>query len=263
MPHYPPDSHQKMAALLDIITSDHLPVRHGFFTRRGGVSAGIFAGLNCGPGSSDQSDVVAMNRAIVARSIGVEEGALLTLHQVHSADVVTVTAPFTDRPRADAMVTVVPNLALGVLTADCQPVLFADADAGVIGAAHAGWRGTLSGVLEATVAAMEALGARRGNIAAVIGPTISQSAYEVGPEFLASFTSTDPTLARFFQPGQGDRMLFDLPGYGLHRLRAAGVGRAEWTGDCTYADPERFYSYRRTTHAGEADYGRLISVIRL
>lgn len=249
--------------MLDIITSDRLTARHGFFTRRGGVSAGIFAGLNCGPGSSDQADVVAMNRAIVARSMGVEAGQLVTLHQVHSADVVTLTAPPTERPRADAMVTATPGLALGVLTADCQPVLFADARAGVIGAAHAGWRGTHSGVLEATVAAMEALGARRADIAAVIGPTISQPAYEVGPEFHAAITADDPTLARFFAPGRGDRQLFDLPGYGLHRLRAAGVGHAGWTGHCTYADPERFFSYRRTTHAGEADYGRLISVIRL
>lgn len=263
MPRYPPDSHQKMAAVLDIITSDLLPVRHGFFTRRGGASAGIFAGLNCGPGSSDQSDVVAMNRAIVARSLGVEVEALVTLHQVHSAEVVTLTSPPAERPRADALVTATPGLALGVLTADCQPVLFADAQAGVIGAAHAGWRGTLSGVLEATVVAMEALGAQRQNIAAVIGPSISQQAYEVGPEFLAEVTAQDPHHARFFLPGRGDRMLFDLPGFGLHRLRECGVGWAEWTGDCTYADPERFYSYRRTTHLKEADYGRLISVIRL
>jgi len=249
--------------MLELITSDALAPRHGFFTRKGGASAGIFKGLNCGPGSSDQSDVVVMNRAAVATAFGVEENRLLTLHQVHSADVVTLTAPFADRPRADAMVTATPGLALGVLTADCQPVLFADKRAGVIGAAHAGWRGTLTGVLEATVAAMEALGARREDVAAVIGPAISQSAYEVGPEFHATFTAADATLSRFFLPGQGDRLLFDLPGYGLHRLRAAGVGRAEWTGDCTYADAERFYSYRRTTHAGESDYGRLISVIRL
>ena len=161
------------------------------------------------------------------------------------------------------MVTATPGIVLGVLTADCQPVLFADAKAGVIGAAHAGWRGAKDGVLEATVVAMEALGATRARIRAVIGPTISQSAYEVGPEFIDSFITDDPQNARFFIKGAADRYLFDLPGFGLHHLRAAGVDHAEWTRHCTYSDPDRFYSYRRTTHAGEADYGRLISVIRL
>jgi YfiH family protein len=168
-----------------------------------------------------------------------------------------------DRPRADAMVTATPGLVLGVLTADCQPVLFADAKAGVIGAAHAGWRGTFDGVLEATVGAMERLGATRGDITAVIGPTISQPAYEVGPEFFETFIDDDRDNARFFVNGQNGRYLFDLPAFGLSRLRAAGVGHAEWTRHCTYRDPERFFSFRRTTHAGEADYGRLISAIRL
>jgi hypothetical protein len=168
-----------------------------------------------------------------------------------------------DKPRADAMVTRTPGIALGVLTADCQPVLFADPKAGVIGAAHAGWRGTRDGVLEATVDAMVALGATREGISAIIGPTISQSAYEVGPEFFESFTDDDRANARFFIAGSGDRYLFDLPAFGLSRLRAAGVGHAEWTRHCTYRDSERFFSYRRTTHAGEADYGRLISTIRL
>ena len=167
------------------------------------------------------------------------------------------------RIAADAMVTNVPGIGLGILTADCQPVLFADAEAGVIGAAHAGWRGARDGILEATVDAMEALGARRAQIHAVIGPTISQAVYEVGPEFHESFTEDDPASRRFFVPGKADRFLFDLPGYGLWRLRNAGVGEAEWTHHCTYRDPERFYSFRRTTHAGEADYGRLISAIRL
>jgi YfiH family protein len=161
------------------------------------------------------------------------------------------------------MVTATPGLGLAILTADCQPVLFADPVARVIGAAHAGWRGAQGGVLEATVEAMVALGAKRANIAATIGPTISQKAYEVGPEFFETFTDDDPTTQRFFAQGQGDRMLFDLPAYGLHRLRAAGVGQTQWTRHCTYSDPDRFYSYRRTTHAREADYGRLISVIRL
>jgi polyphenol oxidase len=249
--------------MLEKITSDALTVPHGFFTRKGGASSGIFAGLNCGPGSSDQAEVVAINRARVADAMGVGHDHLVSIHQVHSADVVHITGPMSDRPRADGMVTATPGIALGVLTADCQPVLFADRDAGVIGAAHAGWRGTRDGVLEATVEAMVALGARRENIAAVIGPTISQSAYEVGPEFFETFTDDDRDSARFFIAGQDGRYLFDLPAMGLARLRAAGVGHAEWTRHCTYRDSERFFSYRRTTHAGEADYGRLISTIRL
>ena len=193
--------------------------------------------------------------------LGVE--ALVSVHQVHSPDVVTVTAPLADRPRADAMVTATPGLALAVLTADCQPVLFADAKAGVIGAAHAGWKGARDGVMEATLDAMEALGAQRGQVTAVIGPCISQTAYEVGQEFFESLTDEAPDARRFFVNGNGDRYLFDLPSYGLWRLREAGVGHADWTRHCTYRDPARFYSYRRTTHAGEADYGRQISVIRL
>lgn len=249
--------------MLEIIVSDALSPRHGFFTRKGGASSGIFAGLNCGTGSSDQAEIVAINRARVAQAMGVEVADLVTVHQVHSPDVVTVTGPLHDRPRADAMVTATPGLALAVLTADCQPVLFADAKAGVVGAAHAGWKGARDGVLEATLDAMEALGAQRGRIAAAIGPCISQTAYEVGQEFYESLTDDAPECRRFFVNGNGDKYLFDLPSYGLWRLREAGVGHAEWTRHCTYRDPARFYSYRRTRHAGEADYGRQISVIRL
>ncbi|QCO56403.1 peptidoglycan editing factor PgeF [Pseudorhodobacter turbinis] len=250
--------------MLEIITSDALPaVKHGFFTRKGGASSGIFHGLNCGPGSSDQSDVVAINRARVAEAMGVAPKMLQTLNQVHSADVVTLIEPVSPPPRADAMVTATPGIALGILTADCQPVLFADASAGVIGAAHAGWRGGKDGVLEATLTAMEALGASRDNTTAIIGPCISQAAYEVGPEFVESFIDEDPEHARFFAGGTGDRAMFDLPAFGLWRLRAAGVGHAEWTRHCTYNDPDRFFSYRRTTHQKEADYGRLIATIRL
>ena len=249
--------------MLEILTSDAIPLRHGFFTRKGGASSGIFAGLNCGPGSSDQSDIVAINRARVAEALDLRPQALVSLNQTHSATVVTLTAPPTDRLAADGMVTNVPGIGLAVLTADCQPVLLADAQAGVIGAAHAGWRGARDGVLEATVAAMVALGARRGAIQAVIGPTISQAAYEVGPEFLDGFLADEPANSRFFVNGLGDKLRFDLPSFGLQRLRQAGVGHAEWIRACTYSDPGRFYSYRRTTHAGEADYGRLISVIRL
>lgn len=252
-----------MSSTLEIITSDALTCRHGFFTRRGGASSGIFAGLNCGAGSTDQADIVAINRARVAEAMGLPATALTTVHQVHSALAVAVTGPFSHRPEADAMVTATPGVLLGVLTADCQPVLFHDPVARVIGAAHAGWRGAVDGVLEATLTAMEGLGARRGRIAAVIGPTISQAAYEVGPDFFDRFQAEDTANARFFSNGQGDRLLFDLPGYGLARLRAAGVALAKWTGHCTYRDTLRFYSFRRSTHAGEADYGRLISTIRL
>lgn len=249
---------------LEIITADSLtPFRHGFFTRRGGASSGVFSGLNCGPGSSDLAEIVMINRTRVADAMGVDLSALLTVHQVHSPTVITVDAPLTDeKPKADALVTATPGLALAVLTADCQPVLFADPENGVIGAAHAGWRGARDGVLEATIEAMLDLGAERDCIQAVIGPSISQSAYEVGPEFFDDFMAEDTGNSRFFANGDGDRMHFDLPAYGLHRLRMAGV-EAEWTRHCTYSDPDRFYSYRRTTHAGEADYGRLISAIRI
>lgn len=248
---------------LEIITSPLLTTRHGFFTRKGGASSGIFAGLNCGPGSSDMSDAVQINRDRVAGAMDVVADHLLSVHQVHSAKVVAVTGPMPVRPQVDAMVSATPGVALGVLTADCQPVLFHDATAGVIGAAHAGWRGTRDGVLQATIAAMEALGARRASIHAVIGPCISQAAYEVGPEFLQAFLEDDPANARYFSGGTGDRALFNLPAFGLARLQGAGVGQAAWTGHCTYADADRFFSFRRTTHRGEADYGRLISAIRL
>jgi len=253
------------ARSLEIIKSDLLDgVRHGFFTRRGGASSGIFEGLNCGPGSSDQSEIVAMNRRRVADAMGVPPERLLTVHQVHSADAVTLTGPQPEPgPRADAVVTAEPGTAVAVLTADCQPVLLADAQTGVVAAAHAGWRGALDGVLERTVEAMIAAGAARAGIHAAVGPSISQAAYEVGPEFFERFHDEDPGNARFFINGEGDRYLFDLPGYGLMRLREAGVGAAEWTRHCTYRDPARFFSYRRSVHRGEVDYGRLISAIRL
>ena len=237
-------------------------VAHGFFTREGGVSSGIYAGLNCGPGSADDPAAVAENRARAAAALG--GGPLLTLHQVHSATVVTADPDrWAPRPRADAVVTDRPGVILGALAADCAPVLLADAEAGVIGAAHAGWRGALGGVLEATVAAMERLGAQAGRIGAAIGPCISQTAYEVGPEFAARFVAAHADSARFFAEGPGGRPHFDLPGFALARLCAAGVGAAVWTGQCTYADASRFYSFRRATHAGAADYGRMLSAIRL
>ncbi len=249
-------------AHLSPITSPLLEgVQHGFFTREGGASSGVFAGLNCGFGSSDQAEVVATNRARVAEVMGVE--ALVGVHQIHSADAVVVDAPLLEAPRADALVTATPGVAISILTADCQPVLLADRDAGVIGAAHAGWQGALDGVLEATLDAMEGLGAVRGNVTAVIGPSISQRAYEVGQEFLERFMDQDPDASRFFVNGADGKYQFDLTGFGLARLRAAGVAQAEWTGHCTYIDPARFYSSRRSTHLAEADYGRLIASIRL
>lgn len=249
---------------LEILTADSLsPLQHGFFTRRGGASSGVFSGLNCGHGSSDQTEIVAINRARVANALDVPPDHLTGVHQVHSANAVIVDGPVREAPRADALVTSTPGLAVSVLTADCQPVLFADHKAGVVGAAHAGWRGVLDGILEATIDAMCSLGATRSDIRAVIGPSISQAAYEVGPEFFDTFMAEDPDHARFFANGEGDRMHFDLPGFGLHRLRSAGIANAEWTRHCTYSDPERFYSYRRTTHTKEADYGRLIAAIRL
>lgn len=254
-----------MQTTLEILTHPLLDdVRHGFFTRKGGASSGLFAGLNCGRRSTDQSDMVAVNRARVADAMGVKTDALATVKQVHSADVVTLTeaddiATVRDI-QADGIVTKRRDVALAVLTADCQPILLADAAAGVIGACHAGWRGAMGGVIEATVEAMRGLGATR--IDAVIGPTISQGAYEVGEDFMENFLVEDPDYSRYFSGGPNGKPMFDLPAFGLARLRALGV-EAEWSGHCTYSDPSRFFSYRRATHEGQADYGRLISAIAL
>lgn len=252
------------AISLEIIRSPLLgDVRHGFFTRRGGASSGIFEGLNCGNGSSDQSAIVATNRKRVAEALGVLPDHLVTVHQQHTAHAVTMFGPVSEPIVADAIVTTTPGLAIATLTADCQPVLLSDPKAGVVAAAHAGWRGAFDGILEATLDQMEAAGAARSDIRAVIGPSISQATYEVGQDFFERFMDDDPNNARFFINGVGDKYLFDLPGYGLKRLRDAGIGHGEWTRHCTYSDPSRFYSYRRSLHDDEADYGRLISAIRL
>lgn len=239
-------------------------VRHGFFTREGGVSQGLYRGLNVGLGSDDARSDVLENRGRVAAWLGVAPDHLLTVHQVHSPDAVIVDAPLPeDRPHADALVTNRPGLALGALAADCGPVLFADAEARVIAAAHAGWKGALTGILENTIAAMESLGAERQRIVAVLGPSISQENYEVGPEFVERFAAADPENRRWFRPsGKPGHALFDLNGYTVARLTAAGV-TAQALGQCTYAREDLFYSYRRTTHRGEADYGRQISAIVL
>ncbi len=241
-------------------------IRHGFFSREGGHSSGLFASLNCGMGSGDDRVTVRKNRAIVAAALGVAEPRLLTAHQHHSADAVTVTEvwPAEARPKADAMVTDVPEIALGVLTADCAPILFADREARVIGAAHAGWKGALAGVTGRTLAAMEALGATRARIVAVIGPTISQVAYEVGPEFPERYLEDDARNARFFKPSsRPHHAMFDLPGYLAARLQAEGAGEVVNLAICTFGDETRFFSYRRATHRRERDYGRQISAIAL
>ncbi len=249
---------------LDIIRHAYLAgTEHGFFGRKGGASSGVYAGLNCGYGSSDQKEVVQINRRRVADAVGVTPDRLIGVHQVHSAKAVVVDGPQDTAPQADGLVTATQGIALAILTADCQPVLFADHKAKVIGAAHAGWKGALDGVLDATVEKMESLGARREDIRAVIGPTISQTNYEVGPEFRETFVRTDLSFARFFLQGHGGRFQFDLPAFGLHRLAEIGVGHRAWTGHCTYADAARFYSYRRSVHQKQADYGRLIASIRL
>jgi len=241
-------------------------IRHGFFTRAGGVSKGIYASKNCGYGSQDDREAVRENRARIATALSVEPEKLLTVHQVHSPDVVitdTVWTPET-APQADAMVTATPGIALGILTADCVPVLFADAQARVIGAAHAGWKGALTGVLEATIDAMQSLGAARSNIVAAIGPCISKSAYEVGPEFHARLIAQSSRNATWFEPStREDHFMFDLPGYAQSRLEAAGIGIVSQLGHCTYADEKRFFSFRRTTHRQESDYGRQLSAITL
>jgi YfiH family protein len=239
-------------------------VAHGFFGRRGGVSTGIAAGLNAGLGAGDDPAAVAENRARATAAVAA--GArLVTPYQIHSATVATVTAAWSDeaRPEADALVTDRRGLALGIVTADCAPVLLADRAAGVVGAAHAGWKGALAGITDATIAAMEALGATRAGIAAAVGPCIARASYEVDEAFFARFAEADPANERFFADGRTGHHRFDLEAYVAHRLAAAGVGRVEALGLDTYADEARFFSYRRATHRAEATYGRQIAIVAL
>jgi purine-nucleoside/S-methyl-5'-thioadenosine phosphorylase / adenosine deaminase len=239
-------------------------VRHGFLGRRGGVSEGVCAGLNVGLGSSDDRDSIRENRrrAVAAVAPG---SKLVTLHQVHSAEAIHVTCPYADdeRPRADAMVSDRPGLLLGILTADCAPILLADREAGVVAAAHAGWKGAIGGVVEAAVAGMERLGASRARIAAAVGPCIARRSYEVDEAFLRRFAEADPEHERFFTLGRDGHHQFDLEGFVLSRLAASGLTRIEALGEDTYSQSDRFFSYRRATHRGEADYGRQISLIAL
>ena len=241
-------------------------IRHAFFTRDGGVSDGFYASFNAGLGSRDAPERVAENRARMAAALGVARDRLVTAYQVHSPNVVVATEPWSraQAPHADAVVTRVPGLAVGVTTADCGPLLLADREAGIVGAAHAGWKGALAGVAEAAVDAMEQLGASRRRIVVALGPMIRQPSYEVGPDFVMRFSAADRENRRFFAPsGRDGHAMFDLAGYITARLQRAGVGRIEDLGDCTYADPARFFSYRRSTHRAEADYGRHISAIAL
>jgi purine-nucleoside/S-methyl-5'-thioadenosine phosphorylase / adenosine deaminase len=241
-------------------------IRHAFFTREGGVSGGFYASLNGGIGSRDLPAHVADNRARMAAALGLEPHRLLTAHQIHSPQVAVAHTPWTieERPRADAIVTRTRALAVGVTTADCGPILLAEPGAGVVGAAHAGWRGALAGVAEATVEAMERLGAKRKEIRAVLGPMIRQRNYEVGPDLIARFAAEDSGNERFFLPAaRAGHALFDLAGYIAARLRRAGIRQVEDLDVCTYADPARFFSFRRSTHRGEADYGRHVNAIAL
>jgi YfiH family protein len=238
-------------------------VPHGFLGREGGVSRGIYAGLNVGLGSDDDRPAITENRRLAAEAV-LPGAPLVTLHQVHSAEALAVTAPFADdaRPHADALVTDRPGLLLGILTADCVPVLLADAEAGVVGAAHAGWKGAISGVTDATIDAMEKLGGRRDRIAAAVGPCIGRASYEVDDGFYGRFAAADPENERFFQDGRRPgNYQFDIEAYVVARLAAAGIGRIKALGLDTYADEARFFSFRRATHRGEAGYGRQISLI--
>lgn len=249
---------------VEVIRSALIDVPHGFLGRRGGVSKGVCAGLNTGWGADDDREAVAENRrrAVAAVAPGAR---LVTVHQVHSATVLAATAPWPDdaRPPADAIIADRPGLALGVVTADCAPVLLADRCAGVVGVAHAGWKGALTGVVDSVVAAMEALGADRSRIAAAVGPAIARRSYEVDDGFRRRFAEAEPDNDRFFGAGREGHHQFDLEGYVLARLAAAGVTRAEALGLDTYSDPERFFSYRRATHRGEPTYGRQLSLIAL
>ncbi|WP_350335058.1 peptidoglycan editing factor PgeF [Coralliovum pocilloporae] len=241
-------------------------IRHGFFTRQNGQSTGLYHSRNCGLGSGDERETVVKNRESVALALGVDGDSLATPYQIHGITVHVADGPVAEeaRPKADAIVTKTPGLAIGIVTADCGPVLFADPDAQIVGAAHAGWKGASSGVLEATIDTMVAQGAERHRITAVLGPTISQRNYEVGPEFVERLLTLDEDNSAFFIPStRADHAMFDLPGYILSRLRGCGLASATATGHCTYEDETAFFSYRRATHRSEPDYGRQISAIAL
>lgn len=246
----------------------HDDIAHGFFGRQGGVSTGLYSSLNTGAGSGDNPQNVTENRRRVAASLGTSESRLQSLHQIHSRDVMIIDGPLQTKPQADALVTNAPGLAISALSADCAPVLFADTNARVIGAAHAGWRGALSGITDATIDAMETLGAKRADIRAVVGPCIHIESYQVGPEFYQTFLDASEDNTHYFDPGPvredgSESFQFSLLGYLTSRLSGAGIARIGWSMDCTYAAPETYFSYRYNTHQGIKDYGRNISAIML
>lgn len=253
-----------------MITANNLAeqegIAHGFFTRQGGVSGGVYAGLNCGPGSNDNPSHVQENISRAVLALAGHTVPLCRCSQIHSADVITVEQPWSPNqpPKADALVTKQHEIVIGVLTADCGPILFADTEAGVVGAAHAGWKGAIGGVLENTIAAMEALGARKANIVAALGPCIAQASYEVGPEFYGQFVQKQMLYGTFFrESAKQDHYLFDLAGFIRHQLLQSGLHNVEVIGKDTYSDEAQFFSFRRTTHRGETDYGRQLSAIML
>jgi len=251
--------------MLKATNLEHTGIAHGFFGRKGGVSEGAYASLNCGPGSDDAPEAVAENRRRALAALG-PDLQLASVYQIHSPKAVTVTHAWemSERPQADAMVTATPGIALSILTADCAPVLFADPTARVIGAAHAGWKGAIGGVIESTIAEMESLGATRANIRAAVGPCISQTSYEVGPEFREAFLQHDSANARFFiVSDRAGHFRFDLESYVVHRMRHAGIGDPTALGACTYAREDEYFSFRRATHRREPDNGRQISLIAL
>ncbi|MGI9400432.1 MAG: peptidoglycan editing factor PgeF, partial [Rhizobiaceae bacterium] len=237
----------------DRLSASDSAIVHGFYTRQGGVSTGIYRGLNAGLGSGDNKVAILQNRALITENLGFADAFLATPHQIHSSDALIVENPWEIgiRPKADGVVTDNPGIVIAILTADCGPILFADKKTGIIGACHAGWKGALSGIIENTISKMEELGADRENISAVLGPTISKDSYEVGPEFVQKFSEDDEDNDRFFSPSQNkDHSYFDLPEYIMSKLKQAEV-EGEWTGHCTYLHDADFYSYRRTTHRGE------------
>ena len=238
--------------------------KHGFFTRQGGASKGIYKGLNCGLGSSDDAKLVLGNRRLIAQNMGASINNVVSVHQTHSSKAIVCQKKFKIAPKADALVTNTPGLLLSVLTADCQPIIFADQKNNVIGIAHAGWRGALNGILPSTINKMEFLGAEREQISAVIGPCISKTAYEVGSEFFENFIGADEKNKSFFSfNSDTNKYHFDLPSFSLNILKDAKISSAEWTGHCTYSDPQNFFSYRRSCHKQEPDYGRLMSAIMI
>ena len=249
---------------LKILKNDNLlGAKHGFFTRLGGESTGIYKGLNCGLGSMDDKKIINRNRVLVANSMGISQSRLVFVHQIHSPDVITIKNKPTSPVKGDALVTANKKIALSVLTADCQPVLFLDKKNGIIGAAHAGWKGAFTGILQNTIKSMKAIGSEPDHISVTIGPSISQKNYEVGPEFFDTLCKDYKYNEKFFFKGNKDRFHFDLVGYSIYQIKKSGVRKVNYVDSCTYENPDLYFSYRRSVHKSEPDYGRMISTIML